>query len=456
VKQTFKKILLFLLIASSLHSSINSHAKDIDTTIKSGLSIFKTPFRSDVYLYNTITKGEPGHELKILFGEPQNSGKPLDQSTYWPETGAVITSFGPDADNRQSGITKIATLSRYSGIEAGTTYEFTQTIQLPGIDGNANSQLQLKQRIVGAGLGTKVFIGLQLPGEKQTQWFDDYQWHQKNIPRIDINGNLLGTYTISYCFYHWHKTPTKVKDDWGSFLPSASSVAKLSSLALTTFIARYIYKSKVKQIHTNLKNISRTFKRYPPSEEAATKTHTDLTDTQKSLINSLSDEELLLLKGKVSRGTEGNLMKAVRIRIFDAISKQYPEKYGKNTFNNMETALDTFSSDTQINSDERSKIYNTAYAALIKEKLLANEECAKPFPRGCFREGHFPMFSVQALDFLAKKRDLDMKMRNINIGKNALFGAMSLIVAAAAAYYAPTIHANIVYQIEYTKAIPVP
>ncbi len=171
-----------------------------DVLAKERVSKLSAPARTIVYVYIPTEVGKVGHTLPVQFQKIISSGPALDSNKYWPAPGDTIQAVGPTYSNK-SGVVAVAEFSRWTGIENGITYEFTQIVDLP----NLGPILKLKQRVLGTALDTKSWIGIETPTVKNA-WFDDTDWH-----RTSINNNGFGTYVITFCSYHWNKLEYQFK-----------------------------------------------------------------------------------------------------------------------------------------------------------------------------------------------------------------------------------------------------
>ncbi len=167
---------------------------------KEHVSRLSVPALTKVNVYNPAPVGTLGHVLPVTLSEVKSSGKPLDQSKYWPGVGDTVVAYGPTNYNK-SGITQIAEFSRWTGLSSGTDYEFTQVVDLPEV----GPVLFLKQRMNATLTNTRAWIGVSSPKFNLAEnFFSDNQWHQTNIPHINQDGEVLGDYVVTFCLYHWN------------------------------------------------------------------------------------------------------------------------------------------------------------------------------------------------------------------------------------------------------------
>jgi len=165
--------------------------------------------RTVVYVYNPAHSHEFGHLLRSTFNLTSN-GKPLDEGRYYPNKGDKIAIEGPTAKDK-SGITMVAEFGRNIGIKKGTTYTFTETIDLPGV----GPVLQLKQLVTGNTIGSDAVFGIAAPDVGiPEQWIDenDTNWYSVVIPHTDLADNTLGFYQVSFRSYYKSLASDKMGD----------------------------------------------------------------------------------------------------------------------------------------------------------------------------------------------------------------------------------------------------
>jgi hypothetical protein len=185
--------------------------------------------RTVVYVYNPIEQGNIGYSLAEKFTVKSNKAE-LDDDAYYPRNNEILPLKGPTIANK-SGVTIAAEFNRNHGIKNGTTYIFTQTINLEGI----GSVVEFKQRLIGDIIGSDMEYGIAAPqfGIKET-WFDEdnTDWHQIEIPHLQ-GARLLGTYVIHVRAYNGTLF-TNAKGDksvWGKIAQGTAIVTSSAILA---------------------------------------------------------------------------------------------------------------------------------------------------------------------------------------------------------------------------------
>ncbi len=454
------KHILVLLSFSALSISLVVNCDPLEAQIAThkqpiaNFSLLKTPFHSTVYLYNRINANNVTSDLQSTFYATQgdDTHAMLNFPQSWPNNGDTITALGHDQ------ITPIAAFSRYTGISTGSKYTFSETITLPGII----EPIKLKQQITGTRFGTKAWIGIQLPDGRE-ELFSDYQWHQENILHIDCNGSLLGTYTISYCFYHWYGTPAKVEHGWRSFLPSANAVEKTLSYIMTTALASLVVKGISDNIVQNINKDSIILQKERAENLKSSEYHNaqSATTEQQRLIQSLSNENLKVLFTQLPSNIQNDISLDAKMRIVDDLAERQTSK----SINSVEACKRAINNGTPLTIalefigtiEATSPGKHAASPGVIGEALLNQK--IPDIMRSELLNNQLKL-DPSAFDFIKQMNDLNVQ-KNSDIlttryYRKLILHLMSLAAIAAAAYYAPTIHANIVYQIEYTKAVPVP
>ncbi len=178
-------------------------------TASNGISKLTAPAQTKVYVVNPMNQDEVGHQIFIKAEGVKSSAKELTNSYFWPKADTMFSVGGPGKGS--SGLTEVASFSRYTGLQKGVTYDFAQHVYLPGV----GPVLKLLQRITGADYttGSDAMAGfaildtdghwheLLFPGEKNPT---KDKWYQVQIRRSG------GHYEISFCFYH---SPRQAKAD---------------------------------------------------------------------------------------------------------------------------------------------------------------------------------------------------------------------------------------------------
>ncbi len=207
MKNLFSSICLMTVMIFCAHAHCITKARLSSKWLSPGHSI--------VSVINTIEPGQIGHEIPVTLSNVSSTGPELTASRYWPEIGETVTAVGPNSEDK-SGLSVVAEFSRYSGIKKGATYDFTETVELPGIC----YPVEFKQRIEGTWRGTHASIGIAIPSLGIQKMFSDNQWRQIRISHKDDAGNFLGSYVISFCFYY---RESSIRNYSGQPLPALAS-----------------------------------------------------------------------------------------------------------------------------------------------------------------------------------------------------------------------------------------
>jgi hypothetical protein len=181
--------------------------------------------RTVVYVYNPMEEGDFGHSLTEKFTVTSNKAE-LDVDAYYPYNNELIVLNGPTKTDKR-GVTIAAEFNRNHGIKNGTTYIFTEVINLEG-----GGPVEFKQKLTGDIIGSDMEYGIAAPqfGIKET-WYKDNntEWHQ-----IDIPHKNLGVYKISFRAYNSTLfTNTKgEKSVWGKLAQGTAVVTSTAILGV--------------------------------------------------------------------------------------------------------------------------------------------------------------------------------------------------------------------------------
>ncbi len=145
-----------------------------------------------VWAYNAT-----GKNISSTFSVTSD-GKPLMEEAYFPVDNSVNI-----IDQYKSGreMPMLAEFRRNRGIKNGTTYVFTETIDLPGL----GPILELKQRLTGTAAGSTAEVGIAAHAANIGDlWFNDTKWHRVLLPILgpEDSNAVLEVYTVDFCFYH--------------------------------------------------------------------------------------------------------------------------------------------------------------------------------------------------------------------------------------------------------------
>ncbi len=361
-------------------------------------SWLQVPFNSTVYLYNSMKTDSPGHELLINVDSDQNTND-------LPKANKTITAVGPN-NIFSSGIMEITTFPRY-GIKRNSVHECTETVFLPHV----KEPIQLKQRVIGTGFGTKISIGAQFPG-KQTEWFSDYQWRQNILPHFDEqSGDMVGEYIISYCFYHFSQ-PKNISPISEIILAGIRSVTS----AMTTAISGICFCGVAiqKDYHQRIAN---------QFVAKAEKFNGEVKEPFKSLGLSVgaSSEDIEKAHKKMSLVT-------------------HPDKHQQDPLatKKFQTMQNHYATIKPLSAQDKLDVYNTKgmdglLEATKFDQKIREAKAYEKFAEDCLHD----------LPRCQKKFAFEQKMRLL----------VAAIMATMAYIIAPIAHPNVIYVIDYQKIV---
>ncbi len=462
MKNYFKAV---VPIAACALLFINLHSQIFATTepTKPVPSFLQLPIRSTVYIVNPMQADQVGHKLTATFQKVKSTGKPLAANTYWPEEGGAITALGPDISNRQSGTTPIAIFSRRSGVARGSEYEFTESIELPGI----KDPISLKQKLIGTTFGTNVLMGLQVGGEP-TEWFSDYQWHQTIIPHLDeLTDNVLGEYVVSYCAFHSKTPPTEaVSNEFvldmlktNAILFAGLGIHKLIEPTKTPKAKELEVVKDIEEFAKNAQFVNNQEKFLGEfgkltSDQIKNLLVLELQDPMDEGVNQSSAQYNQKMD---RRGSAAGVSEEV-IRTVVGYVKEYkapPEYVQKITKEAKEfNELSEDQQKLQIQHIEQENQDPRALSSLAVGALFGGMEIPETLKTRMVERNKVldpdKKFNLQEIESVAKKvKELQLLSKEPSTAMLILNTTFLMLALASALYFSPHIYANFVYKIEY-------